>query len=275
MKVDQPSAPRPQLVYSSTTRRTFLETFTVPKSPSPHPPLSQMPSHTDQWGRFLVTSIGAATLLAVFSVCLLAVRAAVPLITDGFRSFSTEALDAPLIASLIQIAVLALLFTVLLLPFGIATAIYLHEYSGPKPWSRFLSLTIRIVAGTPSILLGILALIVFSRSTGSTFAQVLFAKDTGMTTVPPHAVLFGIAGALALLALPAAIVAGERAMASVPETLREGSYACGASDGQTLRQIVLPYAWSGILAGALLSLSRGLGEVTPFLLVAALRAGLL
>jgi ABC-type phosphate transport system permease subunit len=76
---------------------------------------------------------------------------------------------------------------------------------------------------------------------------------------------------LALLTLPVVIVATEEALAAVPRSMREGSYACGASKWQTIRRIVLPRALPGIMTGAILAISRGAGEVAPIMLVGALK----
>lgn len=75
---------------------------------------------------------------------------------------------------------------------------------------------------------------------------------------------------LALLTLPVVIVATEEALSAVPNSLREGSLACGASKWQTIRRIVLPHARPGILTGAILAMARGAGEVAPLMLVGAL-----
>ncbi|MEM1013830.1 MAG: ABC transporter permease subunit [Planctomycetota bacterium] len=76
---------------------------------------------------------------------------------------------------------------------------------------------------------------------------------------------------LALLTLPVVIVSTEEALAAVPRSMREGSYACGASKWQTIRTIVLPRALPGIMTGAILAIARGAGEVAPIMLVGALK----
>ncbi|MCH8507898.1 MAG: ABC transporter permease subunit [Phycisphaerales bacterium] len=76
---------------------------------------------------------------------------------------------------------------------------------------------------------------------------------------------------LALLTLPVVIVSTEEAIASVPNSMREGSYGCGASKWQTLRRIVIPGALPGILTGAILAMARGAGEVAPLMLVGAVK----
>ena len=76
---------------------------------------------------------------------------------------------------------------------------------------------------------------------------------------------------LALLTLPVVIVATEEALAAVPSSMREGSYACGASKWQTMRRIVLPRAMPGIMTGMILAMARGAGEVAPLMLVGAVK----
>jgi phosphate transport system permease protein len=76
---------------------------------------------------------------------------------------------------------------------------------------------------------------------------------------------------LALLTLPVVIVATEEALAAVPNSMREGSYACGASKWQTIRRIVLPRAMPGITTGMILAMARGAGEVAPLMLVGAVK----
>ncbi|MBI5503265.1 MAG: ABC transporter permease subunit, partial [Deltaproteobacteria bacterium] len=76
---------------------------------------------------------------------------------------------------------------------------------------------------------------------------------------------------LALLTLPVVIVATEEALAAVPSSMREGSYACGASKWQTIRRIVLPRALPGIMTGMILAIARGAGEVAPLMLVGAVK----
>jgi ABC-type phosphate transport system permease subunit len=76
---------------------------------------------------------------------------------------------------------------------------------------------------------------------------------------------------LALLTLPVVIVATEEALAAVPNSMREGSYGCGASKWQTIRNIVLPHALPGIMTGMILAMARGAGEVAPLMLVGAVK----
>jgi phosphate transport system permease protein len=83
--------------------------------------------------------------------------------------------------------------------------------------------------------------------------------------------VLGAAVTLALLTLPVVIVATEEALAAVPGSMREGSYACGATKWQTIQRIVLPRAMPGIMTGMILAIARGAGEVAPLMLVGAVK----
>ncbi|MBA2113063.1 phosphate ABC transporter permease PstA [Bremerella alba] len=125
--------------------------------------------------------------------------------------------------------------------------------------------------GIASLLLWILATIAF-------IALVAFTPDFhGFYQANLPNPTFGKGGllwaslTLALLTLPVVIVATEEALAAVPNSLREGSYGCGASKWQTIRRIVLPHALPGIMTGMILAMARGAGEVAPLMLVGVLK----
>jgi len=137
-------------------------------------------------------------------------------------------------------------------PIGVGTAIYLEEYA-PRHWLiQILQLNIANLAGVPSIVYGILGLTLFVRA---------MSLDRSV-----------LAGALtiALLVLPIIIIAAREAIKAVPNSLREGSYALGATRWQTIWHLVLPQALPGILTGTILALSRGIGETAPLLMIGAL-----
>jgi phosphate transport system permease protein len=138
------------------------------------------------------------------------------------------------------------------LPLGIASAIYLEEYGGTGRVSRLIEVNIANLAGVPSIIYGLLGLGVFVRTLG-------FGRS----------VLAG-AATLALLALPVVILATREALRTVPKSIREGSYALGATKWQTIWYQVLPGALPGILTGLILALSRAIGETAPLITIGAL-----
>jgi phosphate transport system permease protein len=106
--------------------------------------------------------------------------------------------------------------------------------------------------------------------TGASIDQLLFAANLPNPTFGKGGILWASL-TLALLTVPVVIVATEEAVAAVPNSMREGSYACGASKWQTIRRIVLPRALPGIITGMVLAVARGAGEVAPLMLVGAVK----
>jgi phosphate transport system permease protein len=138
------------------------------------------------------------------------------------------------------------------IPIGVAAAVHLEEYGGRGRVSRFIEINIANLAGVPSIIYGLLGL-------------GLFVRAMGMG----QSVLAG-ASTLALLVLPTVILSTREALRAVPKSLREGSYALGATKWQTVWHQVLPAAFPGILTGLILALSRAIGETAPLVTIGAL-----
>ena len=138
------------------------------------------------------------------------------------------------------------------LPIGVAAAVYLEEYGERSRVARSIELNIANLAAVPSIIYGLLGL-------------GLFVRAMGMG----RSVLAG-AATLALLALPVVILSTREALRTVPSSIREGSYALGATKWQTIWYQVLPMALPGILTGLILALSRAIGETAPLITIGAL-----
>jgi phosphate transport system permease protein len=156
----------------------------------------------------------------------------------------------PAILATIYLGVLVILFSV---PIGVGTAIYLEEYANRDRWyNRLLEINIQNLAGVPSIVYGILGLAFLVRGLG--LGRVLLAGAMILT----------------LLVLPTVIIASREAIRAVPDTIRQGAYALGATKWQVVWRQVLPGAIPGIATGSILALSRALGETAPLLLVGAL-----
>jgi phosphate transport system permease protein len=156
----------------------------------------------------------------------------------------------PAILATIYLGLLLIAFTV---PIGVGTAIYLEEYANRERWyNRVLELNIQNLAGVPSIVYGILGLAFLVRGLG--IGRVLLAGAMILT----------------LLVLPTVIIAAREAIRAVPDSIRQGAYALGATKWQVVWRQVLPAATPGIATGSILALSRGLGETAPLLLVGAL-----
>jgi phosphate transport system permease protein len=138
------------------------------------------------------------------------------------------------------------------LPTGVFAAIYLEEYADTNRWyNRLLELNIQNLAGVPSIVFGILGLGIIARAFGLGFTVI-----TGAIV-------------LSLLVLPVVIIATREAIRAVPQSIRQASYALGATRWQTVRRQVLPAAVPGIATGSILALSRAIGEAAPLLVLGA------
>lgn len=144
------------------------------------------------------------------------------------------------------------LTTLIALPLGVAAGIYLEEYSKKGRLSALLEINISNLAGVPSIIFGLLGLEVFVRVM-SLGASVLAGSLT-----------------LSLLILPIIIVATREAIKAVPSSIKDASYALGASKWQTIWYQVLPASSGGILTGVILALSRAVGETAPLIVIGAL-----
>ncbi|MDB5282225.1 MAG: phosphate transporter, permease protein PstA [Bacteroidota bacterium] len=138
------------------------------------------------------------------------------------------------------------------IPIGVGAGLYLEEYAKKSRWSSMLEINISNLAGVPSIIYGLLGLEVFVR-----FLHLGESILSGSLT-------------LALLIMPIVIVSTREAIKTVPNTLREASYALGASKWQTVWMQVLPASAGGIMTGIILALSRAIGETAPLIVVGAL-----
>ena len=144
------------------------------------------------------------------------------------------------------------LTTAFTFPLGVATAIWLEEYAPRGRWTQVVQTNIANLAAIPSIIYGILGLALFVR-------WMALGRSV-------------IAGALTLtlVILPVVIIASQEAIRAVPNSIRLGSYALGATRWQTIRRHVLPLAMPGILTGTILALSRAIGETAPLIMIGAL-----
>ncbi len=173
---------------------------------------------------------------------------------DVSRLDSRAGVRQGVVGSLILIGFVA----VVALPLGIAAAIYLQEYARDTRMNRLLTTNIRNLAGVPSIVYGILGLVVFVKTLRTLTGPENFGRSFisgGMT--------------LAVLVLPIIILITMEALRSVPKSIREAAYGVGATRWEVVRSHVLPYAAPGVFTGTILSLARAFGETAPLLLVGA------
>ena len=138
------------------------------------------------------------------------------------------------------------------LPLGIATAVYLIEYTAETPLTRSIRAAVDLLNGTPSIVFGLFG-----------FAFLVIFLNFGISLIAGQITL-------GLMILPTIIRTTEESLRSIPGSLREGSYALGATKWQTISRVVLPPALPGILTGAILSIGRAAGETAPIMFTAAI-----
>lgn len=160
--------------------------------------------------------------------------------------------QAGILSALAGTAYLMLLTAGMAFPIGVGAAIYLEEYARKRWFSRLIEVNISNLAGVPSILYGLLGLELFVRAIG--LGRSLLAGALTM----------------ALLVLPIVIISAREAIRTVPNSIKEASFALGASRWQTIWHQVLPVAFPGILTGSILALSRGIGEASPMITIGAL-----
>ena len=171
-----------------------------------------------------------------------------------------------LFGTLIMTLVMALLVT----PFGVLAAIYLHEYAKDSYAVRCVRIGISNLAAVPSIVYGVFGLGFFVYLVGSSIDEIFYSERLPIPTFGTGGLLWASL-TLALLTLPVVVIAAEEALSSIPPSLRQASLACGASKWQTVWNIVLPAASPGILTGMILAMARGAGEVAPLMLVGVVK----
>lgn len=208
-------------------------------------------------GDGLLASFGLlATLLALVSLAALIWDVAhdgIPRLSWQFLTSypSRRAAEAGILPALAGSLFVISLTALIAIPLGLSAAIYLEEYGGKGRLSRLIEINIANLAGVPSIIYGLLGL--------GLFVRLLHME---------RSVLAG-ASTLALLTLPVIILATREALRAVPKTLREASYALGATKWQTIWHQVLPAAFPGILTGLILAISRAIGETAPLITIGA------
>jgi phosphate transport system permease protein len=211
----------------------------------------------------LGTLLLALAILVILLVSTL-VTAWPVLSTRGWEFVTSDTSSLPQRAGVWQGLVGSLILTgfvaCIALPIGIAAAVYLQEYARDTRLNRILIANIRNLGGVPSVVYGILGLVVF--------VQALRAI-TGPESSGKSYISGGLT--LAVLVMPIVILITMEALRAVPRGIREGAYGVGATRWEVVRSHVLPYAAPGIFTGAILSLARAFGETAPLLLVGAIQ----
>ncbi|MDW8339254.1 MAG: phosphate ABC transporter permease PstA [Thermoleophilia bacterium] len=197
----------------------------------------------------LVASFGTLVVLMVDLVVTAWPRLNLQLLTEVPSSVAEEAGARPAILATLYLGVLVLVMAV---PLGVATAIYLEEYADRTRWyNRLVEVNLQNLAAVPAIVYGILGLAFIVRGLG--LGRILLAGALILT----------------LVVLPTVVVASREAIRAVPDSIRQGAFALGATRWQVVSRQVLPAAIPGIATGAILALARALGETAPLIMVGA------
>jgi phosphate transport system permease protein len=195
--------------------------------------------------------IGILTFAALFTD--MAIKGLPRLDLDFFANFpSRRPGQAGILSAWVGSTLVMVVTAIFAVPLGVAAGVYLEEYARKNWVTDLIEINITNLAGVPSIVYGLLALGLFVYQFG--FGQSILSA--GLT--------------LALLILPIVIVATREAIRSIPQAIREGSYACGATQWQTVRYHILPYSSAGILTGIIIGMARAIGETAPIITIGAL-----
>jgi phosphate transport system permease protein len=165
---------------------------------------------------------------------------------------------------------MVLLMSVLVTPFGVIAAVYLHEYARQGPAVRLVRIAVNNLAGVPSIVYGVFGLGFFVYVLGGSIDALFYPEALPTPTFGTPGILWA-ALTLALLTVPVVIVSTEEGLSRIPRSTREGSLALGATQAETLWKIILPMASPSIITGVILAIARAAGEVAPLMLVGVVK----
>ncbi len=165
---------------------------------------------------------------------------------------------------------MVLVMSVLVTPFGVVAALYLHEYAGQGLVVRITRIAVNNLAGVPSIVYGVFGLGLFVYVVGGTLDDLFYPEARPAPTFGTPGLLWASL-TLALLTVPVVIVATEEGLARIPRVIREGSLALGATKAETIFKTILPMASPSILTGVILAVARAAGEVAPLMLVGVVK----
>lgn len=204
---------------------------------------------------------GLAGLSAISLAILTLIALFVQMAVDGFPRLSAEfftsfpsrrAGEAGILSAWVGSFFVMIVTGLFAIPIGIASGIYLEEYARKNWFTDVIEINISNLAGVPSIVYGLLALGLFVYTFG--FGQSILSA--GLT--------------LGLLILPIVIVTTRESLRAIPQMVREGAYACGATKWQVVSDHLVPYGMPGILTGVIIGLSRAIGETAPIITIGAL-----
>ena len=165
---------------------------------------------------------------------------------------------------------MVMLMAVIVTPFGVIAAVYLHEYAKKNALTNIIRTAVINLAGVPSIVYGVFGLGFFVYVLGGSIDELFYPEGLPSPTFGTPGVIWS-ALTLAILTLPVVIVSTEEGLTRIPSAVRQGSLALGATKAETLWRIVLPMASPAIMTGLILAVARAAGEVAPLMLVGVVK----
>jgi len=191
----------------------------------------------------------------------------IEVLTEEPREANTE---GGLFPAIIGTVMMVLIMSIVVVPFGVITALYLGEYAKQGIVVKIVRIAINNLAGVPSIVLGIFGLGFFVYTVGGTIDTFFFEETLPNPTYGTGGLLWASL-TLALLTVPVAIVSTEEGLAAIPRDYREASAGLGATKFETIWRVVIPVAMPGILTGFILAIARATGEVAPLMLTGVVK----
>ena len=213
--------------------------------------------------------------LTVLLIIVIIVAILVITIAGGWKNLTWEFLTqfpkdgmtrGGIFPALVGTALMTLIMTIAAVPFGVITAIYLAEYASEQSvFAKTIRFAVKTLAVVPSIIFGLFGLGFFIKFIGFNIDHAFYGGE--LRWGQPNILWASLT--MALLTLPVVIVSVEEAIKTIPRDMREASLALGATQWQTIKNVVLPGSLTGILTGTILAISRGAGEVAPILFTGA------
>ncbi|MCX8028902.1 MAG: phosphate ABC transporter permease PstA [Brevinematales bacterium] len=226
---------------------------------------------------YRIGNISTYALLGISSLLVVLILAIILLIIfiGGYEKITWEFLlgspeegmtEGGIFPAIFGTVFLVIVMSIFAIPIGVVTAIYLSEYSKKDSlFYRFVHFSINTIAGIPAILIGLFGFSFFIVFIGGGIDNLFYGGK--LVWGKPAILWAGIT--MAVLTLPVVIVSVKEALEAVPSTLREASFALGATKAETVFKVVLPRAMTGVFTGSILAVSRGSGEVAPILFTGA------
>lgn len=225
--------------------------------------------------KFAGNAAAALTGMSAFLIVAIVLVVIYSIIAGGYKNFTWEFLtespkegmmEGGIFPAIIGTVIMTLIMSVMAVPLGTVTAIYLSEYAKETSvFARVIRFAVNTLASIPSIVFGLFGLGFFIQFVGKGMDDVF--NPGSLVWGQPNVLWASLT--MGLLTLPVVIVSVEEAIRTVPREVRDASLALGATKLQTIRKIILPGAFSGILTGMILAISRGAGEVAPILFTGA------